>query len=301
MSFVLTLALAPAFAAAPPGVGVLLLAHGGDPSWNATVQSVADGVHAPTEVAFGMADGDAMQAAVDKLQQRGAKKIVAVPLFVSSHSSLYRQTQYLLGARPKPSEDFLSAMDAMNKAMAAGGGHAGHPMGSPAAIHHKVKTGLPISVAPALDTDPIIADILTNRAQKLSKDPAKEALVLVAHGPIEESDDKAWLADLGRLAKQIKKRLSFRDAAAFTLRDDAPPKVRSAAVDKLRSAVKDYAKKGDVVVVPVLVSGGGIEQKLKKDLEGLDFKWSGETLAPDPRLSALVEKRAEEASNKELK
>jgi sirohydrochlorin ferrochelatase len=300
MNFVLTLALAPAFAAVPPHTGVLLLAHGGDSTWNKTVQTVAADVHAPTEVAFGMADGDAMQSAVDKLQKRGAEKIVAVPLFVSSHSSLYRQTQYLLGASPEPSADFLSAMDTMNQAMAHGG-HAGHMMGSPDSINHRVSSSVPIMVAPALDTDPIVADILSHRARKLSKDPTKEALVLVAHGPIEEADDKAWLADLGQLAEQVKKRLPFRDAAVFTLRDDAPPAVRSAAVDKLRAGVKDYAKKGDVLVVPVLVSPGGIEEKMKKDLEGLDFKWSGETLAPDPKLSKLVEKRAAEVLNKESK
>ena len=41
----------------------------------------------PTEVALGMADRATMQAGIDKLTARGVKEIVAVPLFVSSHST----------------------------------------------------------------------------------------------------------------------------------------------------------------------------------------------------------------------
>ena len=54
----------------------------------------------PTEVAFGMASRATIQAAVDKLIARGVTKIVAVPLFVSSHSSVITSTEFLLGLRP---------------------------------------------------------------------------------------------------------------------------------------------------------------------------------------------------------
>ena len=53
----------------------------------------------PTEVAFGMASRPAIQTAVDRLVERGASSIVAVPLFVSSHSSVITSTEYLLGLR----------------------------------------------------------------------------------------------------------------------------------------------------------------------------------------------------------
>src|SRR5216684_2698380 len=70
--------------------GILLLAHGGRADWNDEVRKVAAQADKtmPTEVAFGMASKAAMQDAIDRLAQRGVGEIIAVPLFVSSHSSV---------------------------------------------------------------------------------------------------------------------------------------------------------------------------------------------------------------------
>jgi sirohydrochlorin ferrochelatase len=276
------------------GAGVLLLAHGGDPTWNETVSKLAAAVRGTrdVEVAFGMADGDAMQAAVSKLEKAGDRRIVAVPLFVSSHSNLYRHTAYLLGVAAEPSKEFLDAMGAM--------AHAGHVHGHHMdmdAMNRRVKTKLPVSLAPALDADPLVGRILAERAKALSKDPSKEALVLVAHGPIEEDDDKAWLADLGKLAEAVRSQLPFAETAVATLRDDAPPPVREAAVKKLRGTVETLSKSYAVLVVPVVVAPGGIEAKMKKDLDGLEFRWDGRTLAPDALLADWIESRVKETDD----
>ena len=90
----------------PAPTGVLLMAHGGAPSWNERVLAVAeeaDGTQ-PTEVAFGMASRASLQAALDRLVARGVKDVVAVPLFVSSHSSVITSTEYPLACarRPRP-------------------------------------------------------------------------------------------------------------------------------------------------------------------------------------------------------
>ena len=71
-------------------VGILLLAHGGSATWNAAVNDLRARVdeRVPTEVAFGMATRAAIQAAVDRLTERGVREIVGVPLFISSHSSV---------------------------------------------------------------------------------------------------------------------------------------------------------------------------------------------------------------------
>ena len=97
-SFLLTLAVA---LPAAGQTGVLLLAHGGQPQWNDRVVAVANRVNetSPTEVAFGMASRATIQAAIDRLIARGVKNIVAVPLFVSSHSSVITSTEFLLGLR----------------------------------------------------------------------------------------------------------------------------------------------------------------------------------------------------------
>ena len=97
------LVLATAFTATmrADGPGILLLAHGGSAEWNAHVTTLAGQVNQtkPTEVAFGMATRASLQAAVDRLRARGVTDIVAVPLFVSSWSSVITSTEYLLGQR----------------------------------------------------------------------------------------------------------------------------------------------------------------------------------------------------------
>src|SRR5690606_40546493 len=88
-------------AAAANERGILLLAPGGNEQWNAQVTAIAAEVDRtmPTEVAFGMATRANIQGAVHRLQARGVKEIVAVPLFVSSWSSVITSTEYLLGQR----------------------------------------------------------------------------------------------------------------------------------------------------------------------------------------------------------
>ena len=84
--------------------GVLLLAHGGSASWNEHVSALAAKIDPtlPTEVAFGMATRAAIQAAVDRLVARGVTRITAVPLFVSSHSSVITVTRRRRFAMPRP-------------------------------------------------------------------------------------------------------------------------------------------------------------------------------------------------------
>ena len=81
--------------------GILLLAHGGDKSWNKKVGTLAAGLNeiVPVEVAFGMARKQNIEDAIDRLSERNVAEIVAVPLFISPHSSIIRVTEYLLGVR----------------------------------------------------------------------------------------------------------------------------------------------------------------------------------------------------------
>src|SRR5688500_11214861 len=94
-----------AWAAAPAtswgATGILMLAHGGSAERNSHVTALAAEVDrtAPTEVAFGMATRSTIQAGIDRLVARGVTEIVAVPLFVSSWSSIITSTEYLLGLR----------------------------------------------------------------------------------------------------------------------------------------------------------------------------------------------------------
>jgi hypothetical protein len=76
---------------------------------------------------------------------------------------------------------------------------------------------------------------------------------------------------------------------ALSLRDDAPAPVRDAATEALRAAVKAHRDAGrDVLVVPILLSFGGIEEKLKSRLAGLEYRMPSQGIAPDARLVEWV-------------
>ena len=97
------------------------------------------------EVAFGMASRAAIQAAVDRLTARGVTAIVAVPLFVSSHSSVITSTEYLLGLRPDAPADLkiFAKMDhASHGAPVSPRDHAAHaPAADPGVAGHHARAG----------------------------------------------------------------------------------------------------------------------------------------------------------------
>ncbi len=167
----------PVTAQSHPRTGVLLLAHGGSREWNEEVRHVADQVDlsVPTEVAFGMATRPAMQAAMDRLKARGVTEIVAVPLFVNSHSSLVDSIAYLLGQRTQMPEDLkmFAAMGSMDHGGAMDHG-AMHDSAQAADATKPIPSSVPVRMAPALDHHRIVADILRDRAASVSQDPAHE-------------------------------------------------------------------------------------------------------------------------------
>lgn len=274
-------ALALTLGAAAAEHGVLLLAHGGDAGWNREVGAVRDRLaeRAPTELAIGMADRDALQRAVLALQRVNVKRIVAVPLFVHSRSEVLDQTRYLLGLRERPSEILREAM-----AHAVHGNGRKHSFSS-----ERVAIGVPIAMTAALDDHPLVAEILLERAAKLSRTPGHETVLLVGHGPVDDKANEEWLKTMGRLCEQIKRRGGFKAASAYTLRDDSPPEVQRGAVEQLRQAVAAAGRDGAAIVLPHLIARGGIETHIVAALSGLSYRWDGRTLLPHPNIARWAE------------
>ncbi|MBO6523940.1 MAG: hypothetical protein JJ971_08950 [Balneolaceae bacterium] len=283
-----------------PEIGVLLLAHGSmDKNWNNSIEEVAaplkEDYH--LEVAWGMANALNMQPAIDKLEEKGVKTIVAVQLFVSSYSPIIRQNEYLLGIRD-------SLADA--------------PM--PMMIHdmknHRMTVTMPENLQPLnfnadiiltnpLDDHELVAEILLDRIEKLSIDPSKETVLLVAHGPNRESDNDMWIKTSNSLANQINRLQvtngeSFKDIISLTVRDDADEATHEKARQEFRKAVIKADQNGDALVIPLLLSQGGVEKKYLSRLEGLNFKWSGETLLPHYNISRFIQLSVEKALNHTL-
>ena len=278
--------------------GILLLAHGGKENWNEEVKKIAVAVDKvmPVEAAFGMATKRNIQDAADRLIKRGVSEIVAVPLFVSSHSSVITSTEYLLGLRKEAPAD-LAVFAKMDH------GHGGHDSHQAADNSFDpttpIKSSVKIRMLPALDRHPLVAEILMSRAAAISKDPANEVVVLVAHGPVDEDANNLWLADMAALAKQMSAGHKFKRIEYMTVRDDAPDPIRSNATAELRKVVERASGEGNrVLIVPLLLSYGGIEQGVKKRLEGLQYTIPGQGLLPDARLEKWVLSSVRETSAK---
>jgi len=272
--------------------GVLLLAHGGSQTWDANVQAIADDVNKtiPTEVALGMATRASIQAAIDRLEVRGVTAITAVPLFVSSHSSVITATEYLLGLR-KDMPPELKIFAGMSHG--AGGDHAGHAAAPAEDGTKPIVSPVPIRMTAALDAHPLVAGIVASRAQDISQNPAGEAVVLVAHGPTNNDVNERWLVNLRKIAATVGATAQFASIDAITVRDDAPAEVRDAATRELRDLVSRRLAEGRrILIVPVLLSYGGIEAGIRKRLEGLDYVMATRALAPDPRLVEWVNQQS---------
>jgi sirohydrochlorin ferrochelatase len=280
-------AAAPASAQSTTKSGVLLLAHGGSAQWNERVAAVTRSVDAiqPAEVAFGMASRAAIQTAIDKLTARGVTDIVAVPLFVSSYSSVITSTEYLLGLRADAPAD-LARFAKMSHG-SPGGDHAAH---APAADGTTpVTTSVPVRMTAAFNRHPLIAQIVADRARSISSAPEREAVILVAHGPVPDDDNRRWLDDMAVLAANIRSAAPFGAVDFMTVRDDAGPAMREAATRELRQKVASQRAAGRrVLIVPHLMSFGGIEQGIRKRLEGLDYTMTEQALMPDDRIVQWV-------------
>jgi hypothetical protein len=235
-----------------------------------------------------------IQAAVDRLAARGVTEIVAVPLFVSSWSSVITSTEYLLGLRAE-APAALAVYAKMNHAQPAptatagsiAAGHDSHNMAADGTT--PVKSPVPIRMTPALNDHPIVAEILASRARSISRKSGAEAVVIVAHGPNEEDDNRRWLADMRSLAARIGQMERFASIEYLTLRDDAPTPVRDAATAQLRSIVqREFAAGHRALIVPLLISFGGIERGLRERLDGLTYTLAEAALMPDDRLATWV-------------
>ncbi len=272
-----TLMCGTAKAAPTDRVGVLVLAHGGSKAWNNQVETAVReaGLTFPVEVAFGMGmnarEVSNIQRAVDRLREREVNYLVVVPLLVSSHSSVYRQYQYLFGLREESSWP----------------DHPVKPVHLDPATH--------VQMLGALDDSPLVAEILAERARKLSRDPKQEALVIVSHGPETVEDNAMWFAAMERLGRQVQQDGGYSALELASLQDDAPSSVREEATRRLRATVEAFSASHRVLVIPLLISEGGIEEKIPQRLAGLSFVYTAEVLLPHPNIGRWLKQQVEAA------
>lgn len=274
--------------------GILILAHGSmrmspggmcnnnNPSkWEKAVLDATDEVRLElpykTQVAFGMWSTMCIEAGIMRLKMELKKEgktldhLKVLPLFISSDSAVIEMQKYIFKKRA-------------DKVIPV-------PSVKPTKFSGK------ISYLEAMDYHPKIALILASRLFNLIEKAKEEGLtqkdlevVLVMHGPVGDEDNKKWLEFARLYMKDIMSDLlPNNESFIISLRDDASDEVRDQATQNLRYVVSNARRSNKKsLILPLLLSSGGIEKGILERLTGLDYIWTGEMLLPDSLLGAFI-------------
>lgn len=153
-----------------------------------------------------------------------------------------------------------------------------------------LKSPVPIRIASPLNRDPVVADILLDRAQAVGNNPAAEVLILIAH---RAGADKRWVPDLAVAAQQLNRGRRFALIMMMTVSPDAPDQVASDRAAMRGQLERQIASARRILVVPVLSPYGSVEPTVKEWLEGFPHDVAESALMPDERLVAWILARAE--------
>lgn len=254
-------------------VGILALGHGYKEPGNTFFRNAYEpiGRRHPVAAGLGMAmmSSDHIQAAVDRLEKAGAKTIVAIPTEVGDDTSLIRQWHYIFGL-----SDESAYLDVP-----------------------RVKSTAKIVMTKTPTTSPVTGDILADFAKSALRDPAKDVVLLVAHGPEEAADNAKLMKILEGHAARVKAVTGVREVRYDSLQDDAPTAVRQANVNRMRDWISAHGDQGHrVIVLQVLITGqGGVTGRLRRDFDGLTYELVDKGLAEHPLFNTWIEQSVQQA------
>lgn len=250
-------------------LGIVIMPHGAGEYHNAPILAAIEPLRQQynLEVGFGMADVEMLQAAIDKVEARGARRIHVLRLYDISRS-LQADTEFVLG--------LTDARGPMN--------HRGK--GGPS----RVRSGALLSTSGGFDGHPLIAEVLLKRILEVSQDPASETVILLAHGAGKDEDDTFWIEQMEKQAEFIRAKApaKFRAIKVATVREDWPEK-RERAVSDVRKMIEEAQQDGGrVLVISDRIAGAG---PYRRFLTGLDYVLNGLGIAPHPNLTRWVEEQ----------
>jgi hypothetical protein len=227
-------------------VGVLALAHGFKETGNRQFAEAYAGAanDYPKAYAFGMAmmTSEHIQSAIDALQDNGAEIIVVMPTTTADNTTLVRQWDYIFGKR-----DESAYLDVA-----------------------RVRSDAELIWAPTPTGDPLVAEIMLDYARELSRDPSRELVIIMGHGPQDSADNERELEILNRHAAFIRKQGGFSEVRAANVQDDAPTGVRAANVEMIRGWAEAAEAEGRrTIVVHTALTQSGVVGRMARDVEGV--------------------------------
>ncbi len=256
--------------------GLLIMAHGGSAEWNASVLEAVTPLERtmPVAVAFGMADPNSLQHAVDTLEHRGVNRIAVVRLFVSVESFRH-DIEYFFGLRQDPPKRFA--------AMNARKGPTPPPLRRTAAV---------VLNRSGLSDASLMGEVLAERALAQSTSPESEAVLIIGHGMGNDSINDELITRLDTLANHVRASAPFQKVVIETLREDWTGK-RAKAEYRIREIARGADEHGlRLIVIPFRLSGFGPYREV---LEGLPYVADGLGLLPHENVTRWIEQQAAEA------
>jgi sirohydrochlorin ferrochelatase len=252
-------------------IGVVIMPHGSTQPWNDAVETTIQPLMAkyPIEMAYGMGDPRIIQDAVSRLEQRGIRRIIFVRMYALDHQM-------------KPLTDYILGLSEQAPSDGHGGGHD-HSATAPL----QVRTAALFSTFGGYEQNPEIAQVLHKRIAELSKDPANETVLLLAHGEATDEGNDKWLAVISKNIDRLRQDprwAKLKTIKALTVREDWP-KEREKAVAGVRATIEEASKHGRVLVIANRLYGSG---PYKKMLQGLTYEINEKGLV-DPILTRWLE------------
>lgn len=262
-------------------VGVVFLAHGSDHHWNQGMRAAVAGLAARyrVEFAFCMADAALVERAIRRLEARGARAVVVVRVFGLARSF-------------RASVDRMLGLDVEGTDPPAHAGHGdghGHGHGPAGPPPPRLRIAARAVSVGGLEDSPHFAAALLDRALAMSREPARETVILVAHGAGDDPSNDHWRQRLASLARTMRAGAGakFRAIEVGTWREDWPAQ-RAPEVAAIRGLVEvASADGGRALVIPARTTGQGPEAEL---LAGLRYQL-GHGFAPHPRFERWVEEQ----------
>ena len=238
--------------------GALLLAHGygeeGDLAFHNSMTDISSQHITTLSLGMSMMTSKHIECALSEIRQNGAKKIYIVPISSTPHNTLIQQWEYIFGLRND---------------------HA----------YTKVKSVITDDVVflDPISDHRIAKKIVLDYAQEISVDPKNEIVVIIAHGPVGETDNELQLELMENLAAYVNDQGNFNAVRPFTLQDDAPKEIRDRNVKQIKEFIENATLDGKkVLMVSNLMSGKGIQRKINEDFSGLDYKFNSKGFLTHP-------------------
>lgn len=256
------------------------------PEWEkyvlSSIESMRASIPKKIEVAFGMWESDCFDEAILKLQENIKKEgkildhVVVFPLFISTHSEVIEMQKYIFKKRP----DKVIPLPHVHQTFFDG----------------------KITYLDAFDYDPKISMILSNRLHDLVQKgnekgyaPQQLELVLVMHGPVDEKANLQWIKMGEEYNRDLMLSLPLYKSHVISLRDDADDEIRNKMTTELREKIIDARTNHRMpILLPLLISKGGIDQGIMERVSDLEFIWLGQALFPDDKLKDVILPRLKE-------